>query len=269
MLSLAIAYGGAPYAQAQSGEMTPERAAQMRGDALYQQMCAACHGLGGEGGPGGAANLVRSTIAQTNDAGVALGGFLAVGRPDKGMPPFPLSQQQNADLAAALRALGTTSTASADAPRDTADVVLVGDIAAGRAYFNGPVGQCSSCHSVTDGETSAASNLSRIGAKYPDPKTLQNNMVLNRTFFWSPTQSNDITATVVWADGREVSGLLSSVSDFRVVVRDASGVETVIERRNGEPRVTLVDRMQHHLDMLRVYRDSDMHDLTAYLWTLR
>ena len=52
-------------------------------------------------------------------------------------------------------------------------------------------------------------------------------------------------------------------------MRDESGKETIIERRKSEPRVGLADRMQHHLDLLPRYLDSDIHDLTAYLATLK
>jgi cytochrome c oxidase cbb3-type subunit 3 len=148
--------------------------------------------------------------------------------------------------------------------------VLVGDAAAGKSYFNGPVGRCSTCHAVAGGAPSPAENLAHVATKYPDPKTLQNNMVLvGRRFYWSPANSKDVTATVTWRDGRVLKGYLSSVSDFKVFVRDEAGKETVIERKDGEPKVVLADRMQAHLDLLRVYRDNDIHDLTAYLATLR
>ena len=90
-----------------------------------------------------------------------------------------------------------------------------------------------------------------------------------RRYYWSPANSKDVTATITYRDGRVVTGYLSSVSDFKVIVRDESGQETIIERRKGEPRVVLADRMQHHLDLLPRYLDSDIHDLTAYLATLK
>ena len=254
-------------AQQLSADISADDVSRMRGDALYQQMCAACHGLGGEGGPGGAANLTRSAIATAADNGETLGAFLAVGRPDKGMPPFPLSNEQYADLSRATQAFAA---AGANAPnRTTEEVVLVGDAEAGRAYFEGSIGQCSSCHSVSDGEASTAANLAHVGSRFDDPKSLQNAMVLNRSFFWSPATSDDVTATVTYGDGRVLTGLLTSISDFKVVIRDADGRTTMIERFDGQPAVELEDRLQHHIDMLDVYQDSDIHDLTAYLWTLK
>jgi len=148
--------------------------------------------------------------------------------------------------------------------------VLVGDAEAGERYFNGPVGRCNTCHAVTPGVASSAPNLAGIARKYSDPKRLQNNMILPaRRYYWSPANSNDVTVTVTFKDGHIVQGLLESVSDFKVFLREGSGKETVIERRDAEPKVVLQDRLQYHLDLLPRYRDSDIHDLTAYLATLR
>ena len=59
------------------------------------------------------------------------------------------------------------------------------------------------------------------------------------------------------------------VSDFKVIIRDQAGQETTLTRSKGEPSVALTDRLQHHLDLLEVYRDVDIHNLTAYLATLK
>lgn len=239
------------------------------GSTIYQDMCAACHGGNGAGGPGGAANLTRSPIATASDGGKTLGQFLQVGRPEKGMPPFPMSDQQAAQLSAALRALASEASpvglAGATAPAS----IVVGDAETGRNFFNGPVGKCSSCHATQAGTASSASNLAGIATRYPEAKTLQNRMVLNRSFFWSPSLGDDISATVIYKDGRTATGLLTSVSDFKVVIRDKDGKATTIARNNGEPRVKLEDKLQHHLDLLDRYRDDDIHNLTAYLVTLK
>jgi cytochrome c oxidase cbb3-type subunit III len=254
----------------------PDAGMAARGALIFQQLCAACHGARGRGGPGGSPDITQSAVAMAADGGSELRQFLLAGRPEKGMPPFPLGEAEALDLSAAIRSLGFAAAsaqpamATGTATRANAgEDVLVGDAMAGKAYFFGPVGRCNSCHAVEVGGASTASNLWNISTKYPDARVLQNNMVLNRSFFWTPAYSNDITATVSWRDGRKASGYLSSVSDFKVIVRDDAGMETSWPRKDGEPRVVLTDRMQHHLDLLPKYRDSDIHDLTAYLVTLR
>jgi hypothetical protein len=217
------------------------------------------------------------------DTGRALAAFLRVGRVDKGMPAAPaLTDAQAADLSAKLRSLGFAAAQGAQRgsgrgarPGWPAALtgqqlsIVVGDPALGRTFFNGPTGRCSSCHSVVDGQPSAAANLAHIASKYPEPKTLQNMMLLNRDSGWSPRTSKDVSATITYQDGRTLTGYLSSVSDFKVVIHDDSGTETVVARADGEPRVALTDRLQHHLDLLPKYSDNDIHNLTAYLVTLK
>jgi cytochrome c oxidase cbb3-type subunit 3 len=147
--------------------------------------------------------------------------------------------------------------------------ILVGDPLQGKRFFNGSVGKCNTCHAVVDGQTSSASNLAHIAAKYADPKTLQNNMLLNRGLNWSPRNNKDVTATITFAGGRTVAGYLTSVSDFKVVIRDENGKEQEFPRHDGEPKVVLKDRLQRHIDLLALYQDNDIHNLTAYLATLK
>jgi cytochrome c oxidase cbb3-type subunit 3 len=263
----------------------PNPAAVARGTALYETTlnCAACHGVTGRGGPGNAPDVTKSALAMQPDNGRALAAFLRAGRVDKGMPAVPpLTAAQAADLSAKLRSLGFAAAQGGQRgggrgarPGWPAALtgqqlsIVVGDPALGKAFFNGPVGRCSSCHSVVDGQPSAAANLAHIASKYPEPKTLQNTMLLNRDSGWSPRTGKDVTATITYHDGRTVKGYLSSVSDFKVVIRDDDGTETVVARAGGEPRVELTDRLQAHLDLLAKYSDNDIHNLTAYLVTLK
>lgn len=263
----------------------PDPAAVARGTALYETTfnCAACHGVTGRGGPGNAPDVTRSALAMQPDNGRALAAFLRTGRVDKGMPAVPaLTAAQAADLSAKLRSLGFAAAQAGQRgggrgarPGWPAALtgqqlsIVVGDPALGKAFFNGPVGRCSTCHSVVDGQPSAAANLAHIASKYPEPKTLQNMMLLNRDSGWSPRTGKDVTATITYRDGRTLKGYLSSVSDFKVVIRDDEGTETVISRADGEPRVDLTDRLQAHLDLLAKYSDNDIHNLAAYLVTLK
>jgi cytochrome c oxidase cbb3-type subunit 3 len=275
----------------------PDPAAVARGAALYETTlnCAACHGVTGRGGPGNAPDITRSALAMQPDNGIGLAAFLRAGRVEKGMPAVPaLTGAQAADLSAKLRSLGFAASQAQGAQTPGAQTpgaqrgggrgarsglppalagqdlsIVVGDPALGKTYFNGPIGRCSSCHSVVDGQPSAAANLAHIASKYTDPKTLQNAIVLSRDSGWSPRTGKDVTATITYKDGRTVKGYLSSVSDFKVVIRDDNGTETVIPRVDGEPRVALTDRLQPHLDLMAKYSDNDIHNLTAYLVTLK
>ena len=230
--------------------------------------------------------LTKSALAMQPDGGHGLSAFLRVGRPDKGMPPVPapLTEQEAADLSAKLRSLGFAAAPAAATGRGAGGrggpplpaalagqqlSILVGDPKLGKRFFEGAVGKCSTCHTVKDGENSPAASLAHIATKYPDLKAMQNAMLINRGLNWSPRTNKDVTATITYANGRTVKGYLTSVSDFKVVIRDESGTETELPRKDGEPKVVLADRLQHHLDLLAIYHDNDIHNLTAYLATFK
>ena len=263
----------------------PDTTAVARGTVLYERTlnCAACHGLTGRGGPNNSPDVTKSALAMAPDGGRGLAAFLRVGRPDKGMPPAPavLSDQDAADLSSKLRSFGfaaaqpTPGRGGRGGPALPAALagqqlsILVGDPLLGRRFFEGPVGKCSTCHAVKAGESSSAANLAHIATKYADPKALQNALLINRGLNWSPRTNKDVTATITFAGGRTVKGYLSSVSDFKVVIRDEADAETEFVRKDGEPKVVLTDRLQHHLDLLPRYLDNEIHNLTAYLVTLK
>lgn len=134
-----LAVVAVPKSRAQTAPASPAGgvpAAARAASTIHQDMCAACHAGNGTGGPGGAANLIRSPIAMADDGGKTLGQFLQAGRPEKGMPPFPLQSQQATQLSIVLRLLAQDvapggPTASAAAPSS----ILVGDAEAGKRFF--------------------------------------------------------------------------------------------------------------------------------------
>src|SRR5262249_50879934 len=72
-----------------------------RGQEVFVAQCGFSHGgnaTGGQSGP----DLIRSVLVMNDEAGKQLGEFLKVGRPDKGMPKFDLSEEQTKDIAAFL-----------------------------------------------------------------------------------------------------------------------------------------------------------------------
>src|ERR1700677_3479778 len=135
-----------------------------RGKQVFSVNCSFCHGSdarGGEGGP----NLLRSPIVLNDREGEVISAVVLNGRPEKGMPKFDLSMSDIADIAAYLHSMH--SARDAQAPLASA-AILVGNAAAGKAYFYGK-GHCSQCHSLEG-------DLAGIGARF-DAKTLQDNII--------------------------------------------------------------------------------------------
>jgi cytochrome c oxidase cbb3-type subunit III len=256
---------GTPPAPAARPSAYPVRAAAdpavvQRGRQIFSANCSFCHGSdarGGEGGP----NLIRSELVLNDKNGELIATVVQNGRPDKGMPKFDLSLEEIASIAAFIHSMPVGGRA------ETTGVVdpLVGDAKAGEAYFNGP-GKCASCHSVSG-------DLAGIGAKYADVRTLQGAMlsggVAARQGYAGLPESARKTVTVTMRTGETVKGQLDQIDDFTVALTDSDGNYHSYVRHGDNPRVTISNPLQPHFAMLRNFKDEDIHNLTAYLVTLK
>jgi hypothetical protein len=115
-------------------------------------------------------------------------------------------------------------------------------------------------------------DLAHIGAKY-DPVMLQGRMVVPRGRGGYVGADNDrdlpLRATVTLPSGQIVTGDVLYLSDFHLTLKDASGKRHTISRRGDVPKVDLIDPLHAHLALLRTLSDTSMHDLTAFLVTLK
>jgi len=248
---------------AQQQALTPQSdtAAVERGRGLLGQQCGFCHGANARGGSSGP-DLTRSELVQEDENGRQLGDFLRVGRPDRGMPKFDLSTQDVQDVAAFLHS--EIYLASNRRLYKILDV-LVGDPKAGQTYFNG-TGRCATCHSATG-------DLKGIGAKY-NPVDLQGRIVYPRRggIPGSPAyeDKNAVRVTVTPAGGASVTGAVVRVTDFEVTLYDAATRQQRSFLRSGDsPKVVVTDPLQAHLDQMLKWTDADMHNVTAYLASLK
>jgi mono/diheme cytochrome c family protein/small nuclear ribonucleoprotein (snRNP)-like protein len=230
-----------------------------RGRALYGVNCQFCHGSdarGGEGGP----NLLRSELVLNDLTGELIGPVIQNGRIDQGMPKFPMTNAQVADIAAFIH---NFRVAGYDASRMKPPTILVGDAAAGEAYFKT---KCASCHSVTG-------DLKGIGAKYAEPRDLQQTFVMpgggGRGRGATGANVLPTTVTVTLGSGQKVEGRLVRVDDFIVTLADADGTQQTFRRDGDKPKIEIHDPLQPHKALLGVYSDKDIHNLTAYLVTVK
>jgi mono/diheme cytochrome c family protein/small nuclear ribonucleoprotein (snRNP)-like protein len=227
-----------------------------RGKQVFSVNCAFCHGSDGRGGEGGP-NLLRSPLVLNDQKGEIIAAVVLNGRVEKGMPKFNLPRDSIADIAAYLHSIKVGKMSNFN-PR----MVLVGNAAAGKVYFNGK-GGCSKCHSVKK-------DLAGIGAM--DPKTLQDAVFAGGAtgLLGAPAaDASPRTVTITFPTGEAVTGKLISLDDFMVVLNDADGQRRSIRRDGDVPRVEVVNPRQPHLDMIRQWEDRDLHNVTAYLETLK
>lgn len=240
-----------------------DQAAVERGQQMFVAQCGFCHGSNATGGQSGP-DLIRSVLVMNDEDGKQLGEFLKAGRPDKGMPKFDMSQEQARDIAAFLHQRIVAVINRGDYKILN---ILVGDAKAGEAFFNG-AGKCNTCHSP-------AGDLQGIGAKY-DPVTLQGRIVMprgrggrGRGAGQGQALRSFPTVTVTLPSGKSFTGLLLLVTDFDVILRDDSGTLRSFTRDGDTPKVEVKDPLQAHVDMLSKWKDSDIHNMTAYLVTLK
>jgi len=240
-------------------------AAVERGSKVFATNCAGCHGASARGGPG-APDLLRSLLVLDDEKGILIAPVIREGRPDKGMPKLGLTEPQISDVVAWLHV--QTYTAGHRTTYMFQNVVT-GDPQKGQAYFNS-AGQCNTCHSVSG-------DLAGIGGKY-DPFSLQSRWLQPRTSRSRGSARSAAnapgrltpTVTVTLPSGESFSGTLDRIDDFTVSLRDSRGeFHSFARDTETPPRVEIHDPLQFHTDMLRKYTDADIHNITAYLVTLK
>lgn len=222
-----------------------------RGEAQFAQSCAFCHGPDATGGAEGP-NLMRSGLVRHDDNGKLIGPVIRDGRPKKGMPAVPLSETQIADVVAYLHwRLHESDLTSPPNPRDySLKLLLTGKADAGKTFFNGE-GQCNRCHSPFG-------DLAGIAKKYT-PADLQ-------ARFLYPADVPK-TATVTTNSGRQFKGTLAYQDQFTIAIKDADG--WYHSWPVNEVKLQIHDPLAAHLELLYRYKNTDVHNLFAYLETLK
>jgi mono/diheme cytochrome c family protein len=236
-------------------------AAADRGRHVWATECITCHGAQARGTENGS-NLIRSSLVLHDRFGNLLGPFLKKGHPmQSGTPGSSLTDTQVVDLTHFLRQRIDDSLRGSAV--FTEQDVLTGDPKAGAAYFNGE-GKCATCHSA------AANSLDGIASRLSGPVDVQQRMLFpggrgGRSGRAGPAA---VTVTMTPASGPPISGTLVEMDDLFVTYRDASGAIRVI-RRVPMLKIVKTDPLQAHHELLDRITDKNIHDLVAYLETMK
>ena len=232
-----------------------------RGKSLYDENCASCHAPDLRGNPAkNLPNLLRSTETFSDKHGELVAANLL-----KHNPPINLPESDSLAIAEYIHSIQATMGGQGSPPgRNPVGLtynVLVGDPKDGEKAF---AKLCASCHSVTG-------DLKGVGAKYEDPKALQNAWVSGRASAFGRGGAQQ-QGVVTLANGQKLEGRLLRRDDFLVVLLLPDGTRKSIARDNGVPQVEVKDPQEAHKKMVLAMDDPDnknLHDITAYLATIK
>lgn len=249
-----------PASQARPKSATPQKysAEQVReGEVTFGSQCGFCHGkdaAGGETGP----DLTRAEIVAQDSKGDKLAPVIRAGRPTAGMPAFPSLTPGELNAIVAFVHTQMDKFAELGGGRRSVEPadLATGNAAAGRAYFEG-AGKCASCHSPTG-------DLAGIGKKY------QGLNLLRRILYptgQGPAAAAGGRAIFTLASGQTVIAPAVADDDFSVTVLDPLGARQTYQR--SAVKVKVEDPLAAHFEQLGKYTDADMHNVYAYLETLK
>lgn len=266
-------HGAAPAAGAGAGRLggivaypdrpTAPQEVLDRGKAVYSVNCSFCHGSDAGGGSVGP-NLHRSEVVLQDKNGELIQPIVGGALVSRGMPKIDITPAQVSDIAAWLHSYKISSRGGHDEKIN----IVVGNASAGKAAFDR---LCSSCHSVTG-------DLQGFAQKFSDPRAMQQAWIMPGAPSRGPgggaapapaLDLKPVTATVTAGNGTQVTGKLDAIDDFYVAVTTPDGEAHRFTRNNGVPKVEIHDPLAPHREMLRKYDDKDIHDITAYLETLK
>lgn len=220
------------------------------GGELFQQNCAFCHGrdtMGGESGP----DLTQSKIVRADVNGDKIGQVVREGRPAKKMPAFNFSAPELQSLVAFIHAQAAHAALHPGGRRGVSvEDLQTGNVEAGKAYFNG-AGNCSQCHSPTG-------DLAGVASRFEG-------LALERRMLYPEHTVSKVTVTL--PSGKTISGTLAYLDEFTLGMRDDAGAYHSWSVDRIKYKVD--SPVEAHVALFAKYTDADIHNLMAYLQTLR
>jgi mono/diheme cytochrome c family protein len=220
------------------------------GGVLFHQNCAFCHGrdaMGGETGP----DLTQSKLVLSDTAGEKIAAVVREGKPDNKMPGFNFSSQEIKSLIAFIHFREAEAKAHPGGRRGVSvEDLQTGNAQAGKEYFDG-AGGCVKCHSPRG-------DLAGVANRY------QGLQLEERMLYPRGAKS---TVTVTLPAGQKVTGTVAYRDEFTIALRDSTG--TYRSWPTNRVRFTVESPADAHVELFDKYSDEDIHNLMAYLQTLR
>jgi len=240
-----------------------------RGKALFTVNCVACHGADLRGGVTGGPNLLRSPVVLTDEHGEQIIPIVHGARAERGMPALKLPDDDVVAIAEYIHSVLATAQRQGAPPATNAPIpnAIVGDAAAGQVYFNA---KCASCHSPSG-------DLQGIATRLPEGKALQNFWISGGTFGGGGRRGRGAgsmekkipTANITFPGGERLDGMIVRMDNFLLTVRQGDGTLRTVRRDDPRIKIDIKEPLDAHRQLLGTLTDKDMHDVTAYLATLK
>jgi cytochrome c oxidase cbb3-type subunit 3 len=228
------------------------------GRVVFSSQCGFCHGrdaMGGETGP----DLTRSALVAEDVRGDKIVPVVRNGRADKGMPPFNLPDD---DVAAIVAFIHDTKVKaeSLEGNRRSVDVadLQTGDAQAGQQFFNGP-GGCAKCHSPAGDFAGLATRLQGL--------PLMQRMLYPGGRGRGGAVSALPVATITLPSKQTVTGKVVYQDEFTIAITDAAGWYR--SWPTSQVTVSVSNPLEAHIALLPKYTNDDLHNVLAYLQTLK
>jgi putative heme-binding domain-containing protein len=220
-----------------------------KGEKLFENHCALCHGTGGGGGRG--PMLTHPKLKRAADD-AALVKVVEQGIPGTEMPgAWQMNEKEIRLVSAYVRSLGRVS------PKP-----VPGDAAHGAEVYRGK-GGCVSCHMISGQGSVMGPNLSSIG--------LRRSAAYLREAIENPEAAvpdNFLQVRVIPMQGASVTGVRLSEDSFSIHVRDHAGnlhsfwkrdLKEILKDRGKSPMPPYKDKLS----------EAELTNLVAYLASLR
>lgn len=186
------------------------------GQQTFSNICAACHGLDGQGGEHAPNISTNPEVQRMTDREIS--SIVRYGIPSKGMPSFQTSLQRD-QIAAVIRYLRIMGAGARNA-------ALPGNAEEGKTLFFGAA-HCVDCHTLQGHGGFLGADLTAYGNGH-SPDAIRK-AILHRSENQDPHHS---AVTVLTRDGKSLSGVIRNEDNFSIQLQTADGGFHSFDKRN-------------------------------------
>jgi putative heme-binding domain-containing protein len=254
VLTLTFSVGGRQVSShsvlAQNAASKTAKPRSTEGRAVFESVCAGCHGLDGRGGERGPDIATRPQVVQRTDAEIM--EILRTGRPAAGMPPFEsFGSEKLQAVLSYLRIL--EGKGSLDA--------LPGDPRNGKSLFFGSA-RCSDCHMVQGSGGFLGRDLTSYGATL-SPGEIRASILRGG----EASSRTNKTAVVTLRNSQKFTGVIRNEDNFSIQLQSFDGTFHFLNRSDVARQEFLPTPIMP-ADYGTTLKAPELDDIVSYLVTV-